>query len=171
MFQGTNSFSKGMGLEGLCSRIHSRGGGIIFKVKETGMEWGRCKLSWWHRWVSSSTGDVNRRSSVSSNQLNSSCVHWYHQLNDWRQKGKRAAEDEMVEWHHWLNGHEFEQTLGDSEGQGSLAFCRPWGRKESDTMEWLDNNSEPWIVLMLSTYFSLNLHNKCLWGMKTTVIQ
>ena len=35
----------------------------------------------------------------------------------------------MVEWHHWLNGHEFEQTPGDSEGQGSLACCSPWGHR------------------------------------------
>ena len=40
--------------------------------------------------------------------------------------------DEMVGWHHRLNGHEFEQTLGDCEGQGSLVCCSPWGRKESD---------------------------------------
>ena len=40
-----------------------------------------------------------------------------------RRKEKRATEDEMVGWHHWLNEHEFEQTLGDSEGQGSLACC------------------------------------------------
>ena len=46
----------------------------------------------------------------------------------------------MVGWHHQLNGHEFEQTLGDSEGQGSLACCSPWGRKESDTTERLNNN-------------------------------
>ena len=45
------------------------------------------------------------------------------------------VEDEMVGWHHWLNGHEFEQTLGDSEGQGGLACCSPWGHKESDTTE------------------------------------
>ena len=38
----------------------------------------------------------------------------------------------MVGWHHRLNGHEFEHTLGDSEGQGSLACCSPWGCKESD---------------------------------------
>ena len=43
-----------------------------------------------------------------------------------------ATEDEMVGWHHQLNGHEFEQTLGDSEGQGSLACCSSWGYKESD---------------------------------------
>ena len=45
----------------------------------------------------------------------------------------------MIGWHHQLNGHEFEQTLGDGEGQGSLACCSPWGRKESDMTEWLNN--------------------------------
>ena len=45
----------------------------------------------------------------------------------------------MVEWHHQLNGHEFEQTLGDGEGQGSLACCSPWGHKELDTTERLNN--------------------------------
>ena len=42
------------------------------------------------------------------------------------------TEDEIVEWHHQLNGHEFEQTLGDSKGQGSLMYCDPWGRKGLD---------------------------------------
>ena len=51
---------------------------------------------------------------------------------DWRQEEKGATEDEMVGWHPWLNGHEFEQTLGDSEAQGSLACWSPWGRKELD---------------------------------------
>ena len=51
-----------------------------------------------------------------------------------------SIEDEMVGWHHRLNGHEFEQTLQDSEGQESLAYCSPWGRKESDTTERLNNN-------------------------------
>ena len=45
---------------------------------------------------------------------------------------KEATEDEMVGWHHWLKGHEFEQTPGDSEGQGSLVCCSPRGCKESD---------------------------------------
>ena len=44
-------------------------------------------------------------------------------------KEKEMTEDEMVGWHHRLNGHEFEQTLEDSEGQGSLACCSPWGRR------------------------------------------
>ena len=51
---------------------------------------------------------------------------------DREQEDKGATEDEMVEWHHWFNGHEFEQTLRESEGQGSLACCSPWGHKESD---------------------------------------
>ena len=46
---------------------------------------------------------------------------------------KGATEDEMVGWHHRFNGHEFGQTLGDSEGQGSLVCCSPWGHKELDT--------------------------------------
>ena len=45
---------------------------------------------------------------------------------------KRVAEDEMVRYHHQLNGDEFEQTLGDGEGQGNLTCCSPWGHKESD---------------------------------------
>ena len=45
------------------------------------------------------------------------------------------TKDEMVGWHHQFNGHEFEQTLGDSEGQGSLVYYSPWGWKESDTNE------------------------------------
>ena len=52
---------------------------------------------------------------------------------DWEQEEKRAAEDEMAGWHHRLNAHEFEQTPGDSEGQGSLACCSPWGHKELNT--------------------------------------
>ena len=52
------------------------------------------------------------------------------------------SEDEMVVWHHRLNGHEFEQALGDGEGQESLACCRPWGCKESDMTEGLKNNKD-----------------------------
>ena len=52
---------------------------------------------------------------------------------DRRQKEKEAAEDEMVRQHHQLNRHEFEQTPGASEGQGSLECCSPWGHKQSDT--------------------------------------
>ena len=49
-------------------------------------------------------------------------------------KGEGAAEDEMFRYHHQLKGHDSEETLGDSEGQGSLASCSPWGCKESDTL-------------------------------------
>ena len=52
---------------------------------------------------------------------------------DWGQKKKGTTEDEMVGWHHWLNGPEFEQTPGDSEGQGSFACFSSWGLKESDS--------------------------------------
>ena len=58
---------------------------------------------------------------------------------DWGQE-KRMTEDEMLGWHHRLNGHELEQTPRDGEGQGSLACCSPWGHKESDTSEQLNNN-------------------------------
>ena len=59
---------------------------------------------------------------------------------DWGQEQKRATDNEMVGWHHPLNGHEFEQTLGDGEGQGNLVCWHLWGHKESDTTEWLNNN-------------------------------
>ena len=49
---------------------------------------------------------------------------------DWRQEEKGITEDEMVGWHHWLNGHEFGQALGAGDGQGSLVCCSPWGCKE-----------------------------------------
>ena len=52
---------------------------------------------------------------------------------DWKQKEKQVTEDEIVRQHHQLNGHEFEQTPGDSEGQRKLVCCSPWGHKELDT--------------------------------------
>ena len=68
---------------------------------------------------------------------------------DWRQEEKGTTEDEMVGWHHRLDGHEFEQALGFVDGQGGLACCSAWGRKELDTTEWLNNNNN-----------SYNMHNK-----------
>ena len=59
-------------------------------------------------------------------------------LKDWRLEEKRTIEDEMVGWHHWLNGNEFEHTLGVVDGQGSLACCSLWGHKESDMTEQLN---------------------------------
>ena len=58
--------------------------------------------------------------------------------NDWRQKEKGMTEDEMVGWHHRLNGHEFEWTALFGDGQGSLVGCSPWGRKELDRTEQLN---------------------------------
>ena len=60
---------------------------------------------------------------------------------DWRQGEKGTTEDEMVGRNHRFNGHEFELTLADSEGQESLVCCSPWGYKELDTTEWLNNNN------------------------------
>ena len=52
----------------------------------------------------------------------------------------------MIGWHHRLNGREFEQTPGDSEGQGSLACCSPWGHKKSDKTELLNNNKSSYLL-------------------------
>ena len=68
---------------------------------------------------------------------------------DWRQEEKGTTEDEMVGWHHWLDGHEFEQTLVFGEGQGGLVCWSPWGSKESDTAEQM-NSTE--LILLCSFY-------------------
>ena len=57
---------------------------------------------------------------------------------DWGQEEKGMTEDEMAGWHHWLDGHESEWTLGVGDGQGGLACCDLWGHKESDMTEWLN---------------------------------
>ena len=57
---------------------------------------------------------------------------------DWRQEEKGTTEDEMAGWHHWHDGRESEWTLGVGDGQGGLACCDSWGRKESETTEWLN---------------------------------
>ena len=66
---------------------------------------------------------------------------------DWRQEEKGTTEEKMVRWHHWLNGHDFERTPGDSEGQGSLVCCSPWGCKDWDTTE---QQRKIWNVLQVS---------------------
>ena len=71
---------------------------------------------------------------------------------DWRREEKGMTEDEMVAWHHRLNGHEFEKTLRVGDGQGGLVCCSPWGRKQSDTAEWPE----------LNTIDSQSRYNKCL---------
>ena len=70
---------------------------------------------------------------------------------DWGQEEKGTTEDEMAGWHHQLNGHEFEWTLGVGDGQGGLVFCDSWGLKESDTTEWLN-----WTELRVSSLTASN---------------
>ena len=60
---------------------------------------------------------------------------------DGRQKEMRVTKDQMLGWHHWFNGHELGQTPLYGEEQGGLACCLPWGREESDTTWWLNNNN------------------------------
>ena len=57
---------------------------------------------------------------------------------DWRQEKKGTTEDEMVGWHHWLHGYEFEQVSGVGDWQVNLVCCSPWGCKELDRTEWLN---------------------------------
>ena len=74
-------------------------------------------------------------------------AHWS------RKEEKGMTEDETVGWHHWLDGHELEQAPGVGDGQGGLACCSPWGRKELDTIEWL-NWTDPERKLHIKALFS-----------------
>ena len=65
------------------------------------------------------------------------------------------TEDEMVGWHHQLNGHEFEQALGVCDGQGSLVCCSPWGCKESDTTEQLNSYVNIFSIFVLRVIYSV----------------
>ena len=80
---------------------------------------------------------------------------------DWRQEGKGTTEDEMVGWHHCLNGHEFEQAPGVSDGHGSLVCCSPSDCKEVDTTEQLKWLTERifWYFILNSEDFRLDLKN------------
>ena len=70
---------------------------------------------------------------------------------DWGQKEKGMTEDEMAAWHHQFDGHEFELTLGVGDGQGGLACCSSWGRKESDTMsDWTELNLTERLIEILA---------------------
>ena len=68
------------------------------------------------------------------------------------------TEDEVIGWHHQLNGHEFEQTLRDGEGQGCLACCSPWDRKELETTEGLNNNNNNRCCVYICIILILNGH-------------
>ena len=63
---------------------------------------------------------------------------------DWRQEESGTTEDEMVGWHYWIDGHDFEQALGVGDGQGGLVCCSPRDCKESDTTEWLNCTELNW---------------------------
>ena len=78
---------------------------------------------------------------------------------DWKREEKGTTEDEMVGWHHWLDGRESEWTPGVGDGQGGLACCNSWGRKESDTTEWLDWTEyipKAFIFVLISKYFIIS---------------
>ena len=97
---------------------------------------------------------------------------------DWGQEENGATEDEMVGWHHWLNGHEFEQTLGDSERQGSLACYSPWGHRVGHDLATeqftICEQLRQWpkklqfILFICSTSLSILNMILCLWGNKST---
>ena len=71
---------------------------------------------------------------------------------DWRQEEKGTRKDEMVGWHHRLDGHEFEQVPGVGDGQGSVACCSPWGCKELDMTEWLNWTELVSLLLLLLSF-------------------
>ena len=90
---------------------------------------------------------------------------------DWGQEEKGTTEDEMAGWHHWLDGRESEWTPGVGDGQGGLAYCDSWGRKESDTTEWLnwtDNISSAQDIFMrrvlLPHFDRVNCQNSERWS-------
>ena len=64
----------------------------------------------------------------------------------------------MVGWHHWLNGHEFEQTLGDSEGQGSLVCCSPWSCKQLDMTKQLNNQTHTHIYFIPTPTITISIN-------------
>ena len=92
----------------------------------------------------------------SSNTLATWCKELTHQKmsgKDWMQEEKGTTEDEMVGWHHRLEGHQFEQALGVGDGQGSLVCCSPWVHKKSDTTERLNwTERQPTPVLLPGKY-------------------
>ena len=108
-------------------------------------------------WIFIGTTDVEAET---PNTLATWCKNWLIGKDlvsgkDWKQEEKGTTEDEIVGWHHWLNGHEFMQAPGVGDGQGSLACCSPCGRKESDMPKQLN-----WSELMcrMNNYRNVWLH-------------
>ena len=81
-------------------------------------------------------------------------------VRDWGREEKGMAEDEMAEWHHWLDGHESDWTLGIGDGQGGLACCDSWGCKNSDTTEQLNWSDSFWY----SFIFEWSLLGTVIWA-------
>ena len=88
---------------------------------------------------------------------------------DWRQEEKRTAKDKMVGWHHWLDGHEFEQAPGVDDRQGSLACCSPWDHKELDTTEQLNWTETTHSVLWYFAAEALRNKYRQLWSSQSFV--
>ena len=97
-------------------------------------------LKWNQPWVFTGRTDVEAETPMLSPPDVKSWLIWKDLVvgKDWWQEEKGMTEDKMVGWHHWLNGHEFGQTPGIVDGQGGLACCSSWGRKELDTTEQLN---------------------------------
>ena len=93
---------------------------------------------------------------------------------DWGQEEKGTTEDEMAGWHHWLDGHEFEWTPGAGDGQGGLACCDSWGRKELDTSEWLKWIRPKWnLIQAFCERFHQEMRGQtssCLWWLCQNVL-
>ena len=85
---------------------------------------------------------------------------------DWGQEVKGMTEDKMVGLHHWLNGHGFGWTLGVGDGQGGLACCGSWDRKESDTTEWLNWYASTWCEMLV--WMNHKLESRLLGKISTT---
>ena len=81
----------------------------------------------------------------------------------WGQEETGTTQDEMVGWHHWLNGHDLEQTPGDSEGQGSLACCSPWDAKSQKLLN-------DWITIY-ARYLSVNRCCSTVWSMINWILK
>ena len=99
--------------------------------------------------------------------------HWCKEPTHWKRpwcwervktKGEGTVEDEMIRNHYWFNGHKSEQILRESEGQGSLVCCSPWGCKQSDKPWWLNNNIIPSLAdFRCISHYSLACTQCCLW--------
>ena len=107
-------------------------------------------------WIFTRRTDAEAEASILWPDVKSWFIRKYPDAGkDWRQE-KWMTEDEMVGWHHWLNGHGFDQALGVGDEQGRLACCSPWGRKELDTTERL-NWTEDACICFPSSPFALSL--------------